>query len=264
MKRKCVQCGKEFYLSEGEIKFYKDKGLTLPKRCKECREANKGNRGKEDNKVNDDNKDNKEAPAANSGEHKNSGKGARYKFAGIAAAVALLAAGGGAYSYSSSAVDNAAQPSAYEYSTEYEADDEAYEDGSNDASNDGSNDASKDAAETAGINEMPSGGDASDAGEPEIQADEASAPVYRFRNNEYLMQHYEKHGKSMGFASAEEYQAAASEVVNDERALHKLEAEDGDDVYYIEETNDLVIVSQRGYIRTYFRPSSGKRYYDRQ
>ncbi len=249
MKRKCVQCGKEFDLSEGEIKFYKDKGLTLPKRCKECREANKGNKSNKDNK-------DKEEPVADTNKKTNSGKGARYKFAGIAAAVALLAAGGGAYSYSSSTEGNDAQQSAYEYSTEYEADDEAYEDGSNDAS--------KDAAETAGINEMPSGGDASDAGEPEIQADEASAPVYRFRNNEYLMQHYEKHGKSMGFASAEEYQAAASEVVNDERALHKLEAEDGDDVYYIEETNDFVIVSKRGYIRTYFRPSAGKRYYDRQ
>jgi hypothetical protein len=263
MKRKCVQCGKEFDLSEGEIKFYKDKGLTLPKRCKECREANKGNKSNTDHKGNTDNKD-KEEPVADTGKKTNSGKGARYKFAGIAAAVALLAAGGGAYSYSSSTEGNDTQPSAYEYSTEYEADDEAYEDGSNNGLNAASNDGSNDSAETAGINEMPSGEDVSDAGEPGIQADEASAPVYRFRNNEYLMQHYEKHGKSMGFASAEEYQAAASEVVNDERALHKLEAEDGDDVYYIEETNDFVIVSKRGYIRTYFRPSAGKRYYDRQ
>ena len=47
-------------------------------------------------------------------------------------------------------------------------------------------------------------------------------------------------------------------------ALHKLEKEDGDDVYYIESTNEFVIVSTDGYIRTYFNPDSGKDYFDRQ
>ena len=68
----------------------------------------------------------------------------------------------------------------------------------------------------------------------------------------------------MGFDSADEYEAAASAVVNNPEALHKIEKEDGDDVYYVEETNEFVVVSTDGYIRTYFLPSSGKRYYDRQ
>ncbi len=68
----------------------------------------------------------------------------------------------------------------------------------------------------------------------------------------------------MGFASAEEYQAAAAAVVGNAAALHKTEAEDGDDVYYIESTNEFVIVSTDGYIRTYFYPDAGMDYYNRQ
>lgn len=53
-------------------------------------------------------------------------------------------------------------------------------------------------------------------------------------------------------------------VIHAPEALHKLEAEDGDDVYYLEATNEFVIVSTDGYIRTYFYPSDGKEYFDRQ
>ncbi len=85
-----------------------------------------------------------------------------------------------------------------------------------------------------------------------------------FRNERLLKEHYEKHGIDMGFASAEEYEAAAIGVVNNSAALHRIEAEDGDDVYYMEETNEYVVVSTDGYIRTYFYPSDGKDYFERQ
>ena len=88
--------------------------------------------------------------------------------------------------------------------------------------------------------------------------------VYRFRNKSLKNDHYEKHGIEMGFDSADAYEAAANAVVHNPDALHKTEAEDGDDVYYVEATNEFVVVSTDGYIRTYFLPSSGKRYYDRQ
>lgn len=87
---------------------------------------------------------------------------------------------------------------------------------------------------------------------------------YTFRNEKLLSEHYEKHGKEMGFSSAAEYEKAAAAVVNNKKALHKQEAEDGDDVYYVEETNEFVIVSTDGYIRTYFNPNSGINYYNRQ
>lgn len=87
---------------------------------------------------------------------------------------------------------------------------------------------------------------------------------YRFRNNSLLSQHYQKHGKDMGFSSASQYEKAAADVITNLNALHKTEAEDGDTVYYVESTNEFVVLSTDGYIRTYFLPDAGKAYYDRQ
>ena len=87
---------------------------------------------------------------------------------------------------------------------------------------------------------------------------------YHFRNRDLLESHYEKHGKEMGFSSSKEYEMSASDVVNNPESLHKTEKEDGDDVYYKENTNEFVVVSTDGYILTYFNPDSGKKYFDRQ
>ena len=88
--------------------------------------------------------------------------------------------------------------------------------------------------------------------------------IYTFRNEESLESHYQKHGIEMGYSSATEYEEAASNVVNNPEALHKNEKEDNDDVYYLEEANEFVIVSTDGYIRTYFYPDSGIEYYNKQ
>ena len=95
---------------------------------------------------------------------------------------------------------------------------------------------------------------------------ETHVPVreYHFRNKALLNDHYDKHGKEMGFKSAKEYEAAASAVINNPACLYKTEKEDGDHVFFLEETGDFVVLSLDGYIRTYFRPSSGKKYFDRQ
>lgn len=87
---------------------------------------------------------------------------------------------------------------------------------------------------------------------------------YTFRNERLLNQHYEKHGIEMGFATIEEYVAAANAVINHPDVLHKKEAEDNDDVYFLEATSEFVVVSTDGYIRTYFIPSGGIDYYNRQ
>jgi len=87
---------------------------------------------------------------------------------------------------------------------------------------------------------------------------------YTFRSEKLLKEHFEKHGIEMGFADAGEYLAAANKVVSSPQVLHKKEAEDNDDVYYLEESNEFVVVSADGYIRTYFLPEDGIRYYNRQ
>ena len=85
-----------------------------------------------------------------------------------------------------------------------------------------------------------------------------------FRNESLLREHFDKHGKEMGFTAAKAYEQAAAAVVTNPLSLHKLEAEDNDDVYYLESTNEFVIVSTDGYIRTYFKPDKGKAYFDQQ
>ena len=100
--------------------------------------------------------------------------------------------------------------------------------------------------------------------EPQTETIQQPHASLTFRNADLLNQHYTKHGMDMGFPSAEEYQAAAAAVVTNPSALHKTEAEDGDDVYYIESTNEFVVVSTDGYIRTYFYPDAGIDYYNRQ
>ncbi|MBR4515499.1 MAG: hypothetical protein IKO61_11505 [Lachnospiraceae bacterium] len=98
-----------------------------------------------------------------------------------------------------------------------------------------------------------------------VEENEAvSYKEYHFKNKSRLNDHYEKHGKEMGFDSAKEYEQAASDVVNNPDALHKTEKEDGDDVYYVEATNEFVVVSKQGFLRTYFLPDKGIDYFNRQ
>lgn len=95
-----------------------------------------------------------------------------------------------------------------------------------------------------------------------IQA--AKAGTLDFRSEKLLAEHFEKHGIEMGFSSEDAYLKAARRVVANSESLHKLEAEDGDDVYYLESTNEFVIVSTDGYLRTYFYPNGGIDYFNRQ
>lgn len=93
---------------------------------------------------------------------------------------------------------------------------------------------------------------------------EPDIPSLSFRKPQYLTEHFEKHGGDFTYANEEEYLQGANRVINTPGVLTKTEKEDGDYVYYLEETNEFVIVSTDGYIRTYFKPSSGRKYFDRQ
>ena len=86
---------------------------------------------------------------------------------------------------------------------------------------------------------------------------------YYFRNDKSLKDHFKKHGADTYCKTAEEYLEKANAVINNPKALYKTEAEDGDSVYYIEKTDEIVFVSTDGYIRTYFI-CSGKAYFDKQ
>lgn len=95
-------------------------------------------------------------------------------------------------------------------------------------------------------------------------SDTSSYVDLTFRTEQQLDSHYRKHGIEMGFDSAEAYEDAACDVVADPDSLHKYEKEDGDSVYYLEDTNEFVVVSTDGYLRTYFYPDDGIAYFNRQ
>lgn len=99
----------------------------------------------------------------------------------------------------------------------------------------------------------------------EVASEEETVTLeYTFRNDTYMEQHFEKHGDEFGYTTVYEYVEGANRVIEDPNALTKTEAEDGDYIYYLEDTNEFVIVSTDGYIRTYFKPSAGIDYYNRQ
>ena len=71
-----------------------------------------------------------------------------------------------------------------------------------------------------------------------------TASYLTFRTEDKLQQHFEKHGQETGCATA------------------KLQAEDGDDLYFLESTGEFVVVSPAGYIRTYYL--TDRDYFERQ
>ncbi len=90
---------------------------------------------------------------------------------------------------------------------------------------------------------------------------------YKFRNKDRLNEHYEKHGIEMGFPNAEAYRKAASDIINSagtDGVLSKYKSDgSGDMCFYVEATKEFVVLSNDGYIRTYYI-CSGIKYYERQ
>ncbi len=289
VNKTCIQCGKEFELTDDEISFYNSKGLELPKRCKDCRKANKkkkfANRKYYNNKKkknsNEEKKDEeirsdaqsfeafeksptvekkKRSEALSSGPEgkaldKNSegGQGKKTSFGkigaiGALAAVFIAGISGGVIANNnketllddpSAVVSNVSELSEEKLNEHDRAIDEALDKASK-------------AATEANENE-----------EGAIRPDTENI-VFTFRNEDTLNSHYNDHGLEMGFESPKEYEKAADKVIHDPKSLYKTEAEDGDHVYYLEDSNEFVIVSLDGYIRTYFYPDGGKDYFDRQ
>ncbi|MDO4187472.1 MAG: hypothetical protein Q4D29_00650 [Lachnospiraceae bacterium] len=104
-----------------------------------------------------------------------------------------------------------------------------------------------------------------ESGDTELVENENAVDItYSFRNNRLWEEHFEKHGKEFPYDTKEEYLQGANVMLTSPNKLHKFEKEDGDDVYYLESTNEFIIVSKDGYLRTYFKPTRGKAYFDNQ
>ena len=225
--KKCRQCGKEFTLTDGEIDFFKSKGLELPNRCAECRKKNKAA---------------KNAHASDS------------KKRPISVGIVVLLILALAFGYAISQI-NSAKLSNNDVTDIGETISTAVTEAETTA----------EVTETSTVTEAETTSETTETSTIAESAEtEIPAKQYCFRNSELLNEHYKSHGIEMGFASAEEYEKAAAAVIDAPGVLHKYEKEDNDDVYYLESTNEIVIVSTDGFIRTYFKPDRGKDYFDEQ
>ncbi len=225
--KKCRQCGKEFTLTDGEIDFFKSKGLELPNRCAECRKKNKAA---------------KNAHASDS------------KKRPISVGIVVLLILALAFGYGISQI-NSAKLSNNDVTDIGETISTAVTEAETTA----------EVTETSTVTEAETTAEVTETSTfAESAETEIPAKQYCFRNSELLNEHYKSHGIEMGFASAEEYGKAAAAVIDAPGVLHKYEKEDNDDVYYLENTNEIVIVSTDGFIRTYFKPDRGKDYFDEQ
>lgn len=276
MKRTCKQCGAEFTLSEDEIAFYRSKNLHLPKRCEKCRRENKENRAKAGG-------DTVRQVVRPYHEKRDSTSkwyiAAALVFVLLAVSFGVFRTGWMREDVQSDAVDETgteitADSVAADMQAESPVDtqaeasekpDDIVADAAQDMQPEEFGETEDTSADTAqDTDDAPADKPQQTPEDAQTAKTEPSAYTYSFRKAEYLQEHFEKHGAEFGYASADEYLAGANRVVVSPEALHKLEAEDGDDVYYLESGNEIVFVSTDGYIRTYFKPDDGKAYFDRQ
>ena len=87
----------------------------------------------------------------------------------------------------------------------------------------------------------------------------------KFRNQDLLDSHYNKHSSEFGNISKEQYLQGANDLINStsDDILTKTRA-NGDIIYYNPSTNEFAVKSADGCIRTYFKPSDGLDYFNRQ
>lgn len=94
----------------------------------------------------------------------------------------------------------------------------------------------------------------------------------QFRSEEQWEEHYDKHVidqeefvDDFGEITMEQYLMLAQWLMDftGDDVQMKME-EDGDYLYYDAENNFFGVMSKDGYIRTFFRPSAGQDYFDRQ
>lgn len=92
----------------------------------------------------------------------------------------------------------------------------------------------------------------------EIQEFDTSKYEYTFRNNSSMIEHYIKHGLEIDADTLEDYLLKANQTITNPTTLRK-KAKDKDDIlYYNTKTEYFVVVSEKGYIRSFYKTSLNK------
>lgn len=84
-----------------------------------------------------------------------------------------------------------------------------------------------------------------------------------FETPESMQKHYVKHGEEYGDISIESYLSLANELANMPVSddVEKIVRSDGSTAIYRFSTNDFLVVTKDGRIRTFFKPKNGKEYW---
>lgn len=99
----------------------------------------------------------------------------------------------------------------------------------------------------------------------QIKVTVTEATYYTFRTEELFESHFLKHGAEFGDITKQEYLDKANALIDDtsDNVLTKRE-EDGDYLFFNTETGEFLVLSEDGYIRTFFIPDDGIDYWNRQ
>lgn len=101
-----------------------------------------------------------------------------------------------------------------------------------------------------------------------VYPSEAVDTDLQFRTEQKLVEHFQKHvieQQEFGDISVEDYLYFAQELMTVVEGEDTLTKEiDGETFYYDAETNEFGVLSSDGYIKTFFKPSDGQAYFDRQ
>lgn len=101
-----------------------------------------------------------------------------------------------------------------------------------------------------------------------VYPSEAVDTDLQFRTEQKLEEHFQKHvieQQEFGDISVEDYLYFAQELMTVVEGEDTLTKEiDGETFYYDAETNEFGVLSSDGYIKTFFKPSDGQAYFDRQ
>jgi pyocin large subunit-like protein len=91
-------------------------------------------------------------------------------------------------------------------------------------------------------------------------------PDLGFASRQKLVDHYQKHGREFGTIAMEQYLGKAQELRDRPAGSAILETArpDGTVTRFDRESGDFIAFSRDGTIRTYFRPTDGEAYYQRQ
>lgn len=87
-----------------------------------------------------------------------------------------------------------------------------------------------------------------------------------FKTQELLDSHFEKHAAEFGNITKQQYLKGAQDLVSSKpggNILTKVRP-NGDTIFYNKATNEFAVKTSDGIIRTYFKPTDGINYFNRQ